>query len=276
MNSYNVASFAELANNYEAILFDIWGVVFDGVNPYPGAIERINDLIARGKKVLFLSNNPRPSEIAAGNLKKWGVNLSKAVVYTSGDAVREQLKSWDDQVFKSLGSTFYHLGKERNKDILSGLEVRVTENLEESNFLLITVYSDPDEDFDIYDDFLKKAISIGLPAVCANPDVFAPEGKGVRRCAGAFGKKYEAMGGRVHYYGKPDAKFFNKLIDKFLPDVPKDKILMVGDTLETDILGANRAGIDSVLLLTGNGKNYFESIVDRDGPVPTWISDGLY
>lgn len=263
--------FLDIIKAYDAIIFDIWGVIYDGVEPYEGAVEIINDILNSAKKVVFLSNNPRPYSFNLNNFRKWGIEVEKAIIYTSGDAVREQLVNWNDPALKNIGRKIYHLGAERNADILSGLEVQVTESLEEADFLLLTAYCDEDEDFNRYDNLFKRALDLKIPAICANPDIYAQQGGLLRKCAGAFGKKFEDMGGIVYYYGKPDERVFNKVIDTYFQNIPKNKILMVGDTLETDVLGASRVGIDSVLLLTGNGR-----IFNNDSLIkPTWISDGI-
>ena len=58
MSNYNLVSMPEIVKNYDALLLDIWGVLYDGVNPYPGIVESLNSLIEDGKKLVFLSNNP--------------------------------------------------------------------------------------------------------------------------------------------------------------------------------------------------------------------------
>ncbi len=272
MNEIKKLPFQDIIKFYDAIIFDIWGVIYDGIAPYEGAIEVINNILHSNKKVVFLSNNPRPYDFNLNNFKKWGIDISKVNIYTSGDAVREQLLSWNNPVLNKLGKKLYHLGAERNTDILSGLQVQVTENLEEANFILLTAYCDEGEDFNKYDALFQKALELKIPAICANPDFYAQQGMFLRKCAGAFGKKFEDMGGIVHYYGKPDVKVFKKVIDAYFQDIPKQKILMVGDTLETDILGANKVGIDSVLLLTGNGKNFTNENLIK----PSWTSNGIF
>lgn len=272
MHEIKKLPFQEIIKFYDAIIFDIWGVIYDGIEPYPGAVEVINNILDSNKKVVFLSNNPRPYSFNLNNFKKWGIDTKKVNIYTSGDAVREQLVNWNDPVLKNLGKKLYHLGAERNPDILSGLQVEVTEDLEDADFILLTAYCDEGEDFNRYDNLFKQALELKIPAICANPDVYAEQGKELRKCAGAFGKKFETMGGIVHYYGKPDVRVFNKVIDTYFKDIKKNKILMVGDTLETDILGANRVGIDSLLFLTGNGKNFN----NNNEVMPTWISNGIF
>ncbi len=281
MSNYQISPIKQIVKNYDAFLIDIWGVVYDGVTPYPGAIEHINSMIEDGKQVVFLSNTPRKHSIARANLIRFGIDMDKALIYTSGDVVREQLIAWNDEIFSKLGKKFYHLGEARNKDILVDIDVDVTDDITKADFLLITAYLDETEDLNSHDALLKQAFEHQLPAVCANPDVRVSNGNEIRYCAGLLGQKYENLGGLVHYYGKPNINVYNIVFDRYLSDIDKSKILMIGDTMYTDILGANRAGIDSVLVLTGNGEEFAEKIAANFQDIfvsqaqPTWISLGL-
>ena len=249
----NLIELKQIENLYDVFIIDIWGVVYDGKNPYKEAIDAVNRLINNGKEVIFLSNNPRPSYIATQKLSSFGIDMNKASIYTSGDAVREQLKNWNDEIFINLGKNLYHFGAKVNQDILRDLDVNLTDNIEKADFVLITMYVDSREEITAYDEIMQKAISLNLPAICANPDITAQEGNLTRYTAGTFAKKYEELGGTAYYYGKPHKNVFDTVLALFGNE---KKAIMIGDTMETDILGANRAGIDSLLVLTGNGQCY--------------------
>ena len=278
-NTTQITKIDDILEKYDAFIIDIWGVIYDGLDPYPGSIEAINKLIAHNKSVTFLSNTPRPSEIIKERLFQWGVNMNKASVYTSGDAVREQLQTWEDPIFSNLGKNFYHLGEEKNKDILSGLNVSAVNQIEEADFMLLTIYLDEGEDMEQYDLILKKARDLNLSVICANPDIKVTNGDGIRYCAGSFGRRYQNLGGEVHYYGKPDSKIFEKILAKIdsIGIKDKNKILMIGDTMETDITGAGLVGIDSLLVLSGNGKEAYRNInsTNKYKFKPTWILSNL-
>lgn len=160
-----------------------------------------------------------------------------------------------------MESVFTIWGAERNTDILSGLSVDVTKSLEKADFILLTVYKDEGEDLHQLDDLFKKALDHNLPMLCANPDKIVPHGGKPRYCAGVFAEQYKKIGGTVHYYGKPYSNVYEMCFKRFqkweIPD--KNQIVMIGDTLETDILGANKVGIDSALVLTGNMKLLFNT-----------------
>lgn len=282
MNNIKILPIRDIVKLYDVLIFDVWGVVHDGIAPYPGSIKFINEMIDDNKIVIFLSNNPRPGYLMNKQFSEFGLNMHKAITFTSGDAVREQLTLWNDEVFSTLGKKVYHIGAENNQDILSGISVNITNDITQADFLLITAFIDSNQNLDLYDELLKKAVELNIPAVCANPDITAYSGHQIRYCAGNFAKQYESFGGKVHYYGKPDSKIYNTLISKYLFGYDRKKMLMIGDTMETDILGANKMNIDSALALTGNGEkignqllngnvNVFENSVAK----PTWVTYGI-
>lgn len=247
-------SIRQLSKSYDAYLIDLWGVVYDGVTPYPGVVDSLNYLLSQNKIIIFLSNAPRPGTLLINKLIDLGIKITTDMILTSGDMIRQQLTHFNDDTFNNLGRCFYHLGSERNFDILSGLTVNLTQQIEEADFILSTAYLDEDEDLTQHDAFLNKAALLKVPMVCVNPDKIVVHGNKIRYCAGAIAQQYEQIGGIVYYYGKPYAniyeKAFRQLETKGIYD--KKRILMIGDTLETDIAGAHNAQLDSALVLTGN------------------------
>ena len=262
-----ISSTDEVIKNYDAFIIDIWGVIYDGSKPYEGTVAYLNKMIDEGKSIIFLSNAPRPGSLSEQKFSHWGINMKNSSVYTSGDYFREQLLNSTDR------KKVYHLGAERNQDILADIEVETVENIKEAECLLLTIFVDDKEDLSHYDDLLKEAANLKIPAICANPDLTVIESNKTRYCAGTFAKKYTQLGGVVEYYGKPDSRIFNKILAKYekMGITNRKKILMIGDTLETDILGANKVGLDSALVLTGNGRNGSNLSI-----TPTWIIQGIF
>ncbi|MGB4192334.1 MAG: TIGR01459 family HAD-type hydrolase [Rickettsiales bacterium] len=284
LDNNKILSIEDIIEKYDAIISDIWGVIHDGYAPYEKSINILNKMLIKGKKIILLSNTPRPGDLSKKTMMDWGINMNDIPIYTSGDAVREQLVSWNDDVFSKLGRKFYHLGENRNQDLLSNLEVERVDELSEANFILISAFIDDDENIDCFDYILEEAAKYNLPAICANPDLVANHGLQLRYCAGAFSERYQKLGGVVYYYGKPDTRIYNNVINKFKDYniMDKNKILMIGDTLETDILGANKVGIDSVLVTSGNGKKIYDKIKIGNPDIyegfearPTWLSYGM-
>lgn len=271
-----------LLSRYDAFIIDLWGVVHDGVHAYPGVVQRLNTLIAQ-KKVLFLSNAPRPVEVSIKKLIELGIHVLPKHLLTSGDAVREQLVYWNDPVFSQLGKCLYHLGEAKNQDILNGLDLNVTNDIEKADFILLSAFMEAHEDLNQYDELLQIALKAKLKVICANPDKIVVHGDSIRYCSGVLAEKYEKMGGTVFYYGKPCPRIYELAFKRLEAEGISDKkrILMIGDTLETDILGAKNVSIDSALVKTGNMENLLiagnsvQQIMQNYGIIPTWILDSL-
>lgn len=285
-----VPGVSDVASQYDAFLIDLWGVVHDGFNAYAGAVECINQILKDNKKIIFLSNAPIPGRFAKKKLLDFGIGPEGFQVLSSGDVIRHQLLHFEDQVFKNLGKRFYHLIPERNSDILTDIPAKTANTLEEADFILITAYAEEGESLSQYDALFEKAISLNLPAICANPDKVVISGSKNRYCAGIFSERYEKLGGIVHYYGKPHLSIYDQAF-KLLSEggfTDKRKILMIGDTPDTDILGAQNAGIDSLLVLSGNmhnimkkeegNKDFSEKLLSalaKYNVNPRWISNSL-
>ena len=128
----------------------------------------------------------------------------------------------------------------------------VRENkLEAANFILNTGYESFTQLPVAVMARLKKAIERQLPMLCVNPDIEVVRQSGQRiLCAGHLAKSYEALGGEVVYVGKPHPLVYEHCLAHFSA-VPKERILAVGDSLSTDIKGANSAGLDSLLITGG-------------------------
>ncbi len=245
----------EAIDEYDVILFDLWGVIIEGGDTYHGVVDAVNEIMIK-KEVVFLSNAPRPDFIVARNLGNWGLcNVTPEHVLTSGDIARRLVK---EHRLKLSGKVpvVYHLGADRNDDILIDIEHEITEDIDQADILLLSLYRDDHEDITEFDDLLKRAAKkTGLLTLCSNPDTTIPKHGIVRYCAGYFAEIIEKFGGEVVYTGKPKSIIYDEVI-KRKNKAKKDRILMVGDTFETDILGANSAGIHSGLVMTGNANNF--------------------
>lgn len=290
--THYISEVSDIIDRYDAFILDIWGVIHDGFNPYPKVVSCVNKLLALNKKVIFLSNAPRPGHLMIKKIQDFGILCLEKDILSSGDVVREQLKTFSDPIFSTLEKLCYHLGAARNQDILAGIELELTEDVTEAGFILLTAFADEEEGLEQYDSILEQGAYHRIPAICANPDTIVIHGNKLRYCAGVFAEKYENLGGQVYYYGKPHATVFDVILTKLKQQGVTDKkrILMVGDTLITDILGAKQAGIDSALTITGNVSVYLaenrsrglpdkvllEALFKERNIYPTWVMPGLF
>ncbi len=244
--------FAPLAAAYDGFILDLWGVIHDGVAPYPGAAECLAALRAAGKRVVLLSNAPRRAGAVEEQLRAMGIAASEYDgVMTSGEATYLMLRDRPDPWYQALGRTVFHLGPERDRNVLHGLDLRICDTPDGAGFMLNTGPDDHLSPTDpaAYDDVLQDCAARGLPMICANPDLEVIRG-GVRVvCAGTLAVRYLAMGGTVRSLGKPDPAIYAPVLAML--EVPRSRVLAVGDALRTDIAGAAAVGVDACWVLGG-------------------------
>lgn len=232
-----------IITKYNTFFVDLVGVVHDGIHPFPEAIAALN-LLGADKNLIFVSNNPRPSELSLRKLENYHLKLPFTVI-TSGDFARYKLQQDQDSIY-------YHWGATTNADILQGIHINLTDDLSKANKVLLTAFIESDANEAQFDSLINQIVAIGLPVFCANPDKYAFHGKDLRKCAGYFAEKLKKSGGNITIWGKPAIEFYDFVESQLLPKpFDKTKCLMIGDTLETDILGAQQYGIDSLLVLSG-------------------------
>lgn len=243
---------AALAGRYDAAILDLWGVLHDGVQPTPGALVALAGMRAAGWRLVVLSNAPRTLDSTRAQVARLGIPPgSYDAIVTSGELARVAVAARADAWHAKLGRRFYHLGPERDWGLFDGLGCEVVQTPERAHFVLNTgLFDDENETAADYAGLLDLALRRKLPMLCANPDRFVYRGTRRLPCAGEIGVAYEAIGGDAYYHGKPYPAAYAACFHH-MQGVPPSRVLAVGDSLTTDIAGANAAGIDSVLVLSG-------------------------
>lgn len=272
MTNLELKEISTLINDYDLFLFDMWGVIIDSEQPYKGVIEVVNKVM-KTNKVFFVSNAPRPASKISDNLYKWGVGeVKEEMVITSGDISRGII----NQLGLKLGHppAVYHLGADRNDDLLSNLSHTTASTLLAADVLLISLFRDEHENLNEFDDFLKEAAKLNVLSICANPDNTIPNLGSLRYCAGYFAEKLQGFGGNVFYAGKPGINIYEEVFSK-APTINKNRILMIGDTFETDILGGNNAGIHTALVMSGNAEKFHKNFVTIEDKIKALHSSSI-
>ena len=246
-----IAGLGGIAGRYDGFIVDLWGVVHDGVRPYPAALEALARLAPR--PVLLLSNAPRRAASAQNMLRRMGVadHLYTGIL-TSGEATWLALRDRTDPWFARLGTRVYHLGPQRDRNVLDALDLTVVARPAEAAFVVNTGPDDDMNDPGTLETFvpeLQACLDARLPMVCANPDLVVMRDGARILCAGSLAQHYAALGGDVVSLGKPDPAIYAMALG--LLGVPAARVLAIGDSLHTDIGGAAGAGIDSVWVLGG-------------------------
>ena len=221
----------------------------NGVKLNSNAIEAIENLNNSSKKIVFLSNAPRPSFEVIDFLLKMGMDKKYlSSVITSGEAAMYAINQ------SKFGKTFFHLGPPRDTSVFDKVRENKT-NIEQCDFILCTgLFDDYDNDLNFYREFLNKYISKQF--ICTNPDLTVHRGNIEELCAGSVAKVFEELGGKVSYFGKPHPEVYNLCFNK------KEKVLAIGDNLRTDIKGANNLNLDCIFITDGVHRDEMNKISD--------------
>ena len=239
-----------LAERYDGFILDVWGVLHDGVHPYPGAIDALRRLAGRGKRTVALSNAPRPAEQVQHRLDELGFPRDAyRGVMTSGEDVWRHLKRRDDPWYASLGPRCFFLGPMKDEAMLAGIGGVRAPDVDSADYVINTGVAFG-ESVDTVMPELEAAARKKLPMICANPDLVVVYNGKTEICAGALAKRYEELGGAVRYHGKPFPGIYDECI-AMLGISDRSRIVAIGDGLHTDIAGARAAGLDAVLVTGG-------------------------
>ena len=216
----------------------------DGISLNSKAIEVVENLSANSKKIVFLSNAPRPSFKVVEFLKRLKMSekfLSRII--TSGEAAMYAINE------NKFGNKFYHLGPPRDQSLFEKV-IKNKTSLVKCDFIVCTgLFDNQEDDLNYYKELLKDHVSKKL--ICTNPDLIVHRGDIEELCAGSVAKTFELLGGEVIYYGKPYEEIYKMCFNK------SDKVLAIGDNLRTDIKGANNLNIDSIFIYNGVHRNEF-------------------
>ena len=240
---------SDIYKNYDTFVIDLWGVVHNGMTLNQKAIEAIEQLENNLKKIVFLSNAPRPSSKVINFLLKMNMNKKYlSNVMTSGEAAMHAINK------NKFGKSFFHLGPPRDTSVFEKIKDNRVD-LESCDFILCTgLFDDHEDDLEYYRNYLKNHISKKL--VCTNPDLTVHRGTVEELCAGSVAKVFEEIGGEVVYFGKPHKEIYKMCVG------PNEKVLAIGDNLRTDIKGANNFKIDCIFITEGVHRNEFNNFSD--------------
>jgi HAD superfamily hydrolase (TIGR01459 family) len=242
----------EIAPDYDALVVDLWGVIHGGVEPYPDVLETLAAVRAARLPIGLLSNAPRRSHMVARRLAEIGVPANAYDgLMTSGEAAHDALAARSD-VHAELGRNYLYVGPHWDTDLAEGLDYRRVDRVEEADFLLTVGLFDEADPLSSYDDLFAGARKRDLVMLCVNPDLVVHRQSGATSpCAGLLAHRYEGQGGRVIYHGKPDPAVFHRCAEGLGAGSADARVLVVGDSLTTDVKGAVAAGYDSLWVTRG-------------------------
>lgn len=228
--------------DYDGFLLDLWGVLIDGVEVFPGALDWLARRAAEGKPVWFLSNASRSVPEMADTLVRLGVSRELfAGITTSGQLAIDAFTR--EREFQRGG--IYTVGV---VDALTTWPAEIRERFCDdihAASMILGVGSFPQDQLE--ERFAPLRGATDKPFLCANPDRVVVSGGKTVFGAGRLAEAFAEEGGRVHWYGKPDPSAF-RIAQRQLEARGAKHILFVGDSLVTDVPGALAARIDTLWL----------------------------
>lgn len=227
---------------YRVILCDVWGCIHDGVDLYPGVVERLRDWRAHGLTVILITNAPRTA--GAVEVQLTAIGLPRDCwdgIATAGDAGIAGLNA--------LGRPVGFLGTSADREVLEAEDVPIADGGDFCD-LACTGLDGQRRRIEDYHEQLAGLAGRGVVMHCLNPDRVVVRGGALEPCAGALADVYETLGGEVVWYGKPHPAIYRHAMH-LAGDPPPAAVLAIGDGLETDILGAALMGYDCVFVSGG-------------------------
>lgn len=275
-------SFRSLLKDYKVIFLDSYGVVKNHRGLINGVPEIIQEIRSSEKPLRILTNDAsRSADRQVKKFERQGLpGLLKEEIITSGMMAKMFLKN------KITSGKVAYLGTTQAAAYIieANLEPIPVGQVNENNIDEITamVFLD-DEGFDWNFD-INATVNLlrkrNIPAIVANSDKIYPVAKNdVSIATGGIAQLVESILGREFiHFGKPDSQMFMYAFEQLQKegDFKRNDILMVGDTLHTDILGGNKFGISTLLVLSGNTrKENYETLIQASGVIPDFVADSL-
>lgn len=240
-------SLDEIADRYDAVFCDVWGVIHNGRRLYPGTAETLTRFRAAGKRVILLTNIPKPRGPIPAQLDRLGFpRAAYDEIVTSGDAIRVALAA-------RAPGPFYKIGPARDAVLWEGLGLKQAP-LADAAFFAISGLNDDHEEPQAYAETLRAAKARDLDLLCANPDIVVRVGDELMWCAGAVARDYAKLGGRVVMAGKPHAPIYDlafRELEALRGPTDRARVLCIGDGVGTDVRGANDQGLDCLFIASG-------------------------
>jgi glycerol 3-phosphatase-2 len=254
-----------LADQFDGFLIDLDGVVWVGRELVPGSAEALKTLIESGKEIVFVTNNPgRPPATYAERLREAGVPAADDRVVTAGVATARLAAET-----VGAGSTAFAIGAPAFHETVAGAGLRLLEG--EDGRRADAVLVSGHRGFD-YEELLTATLALqnGAKLFATSHDPTLPMPGGAWPGTGSILAAVEtASGARAEIGGKPERHLFDQA-RALLGGA--ERVAMVGDRVSSDIEGGRRAGLATILVLSGASSR--EEAVAANPP-PDLVLDDL-
>ena len=246
-----IVNISKIIDKYNAIILGLRGVITDDKNVNQDVINALVNLKKQGIHIALLSNTAQRVESVIRFLHAHNVPLAAFdAIMTAGEVLHFHLKTHSGD-FGALGHNYFRIGDKAYQGVFYGLaDYKEVDTLAQADFIYTEGVADKDDTLDKYVPILEHAASLNIPMLCVGNDTSTYSDGDVVLGVAALAEQYAVLGGKILTVGKPDAKLFAYILDG-IPQVKKDKVLVIGDNVSTDIKGAQLLGVDSVLISKG-------------------------
>jgi HAD superfamily hydrolase (TIGR01459 family) len=271
-----IAGLREIVDEFDLFLVDQYGVLHDGVAPYPGSIDGLAEIAARGRKIVLLTNSGKG---AAANLTRLGTlgfaGLCLDAVVSSGDVALQCVKNGTLGPPFAVGAAACVIGCPGDHYAFSRDDFKLVARPQDAAFLVFAGSDAPRTSLEAYHRNLKSAAKARVPAICVNPDITMIRDGGLVPAPGAIARVYEDLGGAVEYVGKPHLPIFAHAVAVAALG-PGARVVMIGDSPEHDVAGARAMGLSTILVRTGIHRDLPEQqllrLCERSGGIPDFLT----
>ncbi len=274
--------FRNVVTRYKAVFFDAYGVLKNHKGVIPGIEDTFDFLIQNSIEYYILTNDASrsPDQLAEVYHRHGIRTITSDRIISSGMLAREYLQ------YKIKKGTVVYLGTEASAHYIeaSGLNIVAVKDVDINDLEHVVAMVFLDDEGFVWSEDINKLINIlrmkNMSVIVANTDISYPVNKHeISIAIGGLADMVEEIIGKVFIrFGKPDAQMFMFAYEKVLEKgfIRKDEILMVGDTLKTDIIGGNKFGLDTALVLSGNTIPEQAAVkIASSGIIPTYICDSV-
>lgn len=253
-------SLRQILDEFDVAVLDQWGVMHDGSEPYADAVQTMRMLAQEQKPIIVVSNSGKRSTLNRDRISRIGLPCDAMThVVTSGETLWEDVSSGELKIDAIAINTLFPICARFTDAVewsAGHQNIRITDTLSKSTDAIMLMGLPDGASLADYQPILQKAFELRKPLLCSNPDKTSPRSDGLVTSPGALADLYESMGGHTVWYGKPYANIYRNVMRQF-PHLSSDRFLMVGDSLEHDVAGAQKLGMKTAFIRGGIHANDF-------------------
>lgn len=254
METAEISGLAELADGYDTFVFDQWGVLHEGNRLYDGVLPTMTHLAELDKEVIIVTNSSKSAVRNVERLdRRFGLppTLYRGLV-SSADIIHDWLAGAYPLAGLPRPDAVLVLADEGDEQLLNGLDVLTVTDVHEANAIVVLSLPVTDRVED-HDRWMAKAKRDEIAVVAPSCDTHTVRPDGIYLGMNAILGSFMRSGGVVHNVGKPTQHVYSRC-QSLITTTDPGRILMIGDQVDSDVVGAHSQGWHALLVRTGAGE----------------------